>query len=127
MIKPEHILNSHFLKSLYPEGIKGTVQISDINFHYDGPSAKVTFHFQQMPVEVPKKWQAKEFNAFALVLGFSDIKNLSFTNWGTQNYVEVKIEKEMKTFDVSFQGEDCEFSFSCGFISFKTISPYLTE
>jgi len=123
----EEILNATFLKLLYPEGINfKNCFVNELIFSYEGPSVFISFHIDDLPNEIPKKW-INDFNKIKIILEFIEISKIDFNSWGTINKVKVdfSLNKDDKTISVS--GKDCKFKFKFKWMNFKSISPYMND
>ena len=122
----EKIQNSHFLKSLYPDGLNlDILTINKVTFDWNGPSVEIYFHTQQKPVNPPKKW-SKEFDTVVIQLHFIEISGLNFSDWGTQNKVKLSWNFRTPSHEISVIGEDCNLRFKAKWVDLKRVQGYQT-
>ena len=127
MIKSDYIDNSFFLYKLYQDRPPfDKLQVSDINFLWDGPSIKIVFHTSRIPKHLPEKWDQLS-NRIRFSLYFVDIDDLDFNKWGKFNDAECMIEICNDTKQVTIIGEECYLKFNCKWIRFENISSYISK
>ena len=120
----EYILNSQFLKTLYPDELPLDGCISDIHFTYDGPSILIHFHTKILPKTIPKKW-SKNSNGILIIFEFIDFDISSFQKFNTENNVNMSIINNDDKLYASFKGENFNLEFNCKWIYCKKISAYV--
>lgn len=124
--KTELFTKRSFFDKLYPEGlIFDSIEVSDLEFSYNGPSIIFSLHTNILPSNIPEKWG--KISKVRFELEFFDCEKINLSKWGIQNIGNIELTKSDNHINFSCKGDDIDIEVVSKWLFCKSISGYLEE
>lgn len=118
--------NPRALTSMYDQAPQlQQVRLLGATLDQDGPRLQLRLDLNQFPQRPPRKWQGQGFNTVQLKLDLFGVEQLQLGGWGTDNVVDLELERRPDGVAVSATAAGFKLSCRCLMVRVAGVSGYL--
>jgi Immunity protein 50 len=125
----DELENPQAIRNIFPNCPDLTgVELMTVSIDRDGPTVVVNIGVNELPPQIPPKWEGEKANALVIKLQLLAVTAVSIERWSTVNVVDIALRREGPE-SIVFRAVGSTTSIECKarFIRVLSLSPYQRE
>jgi len=120
-----NVLDNKFLSKLFPLGINSKVTLGQVDLDFSD-RVGLHLHLREKPIVEVGKWGVwgSDYDVVVIEVLGQLIKNVKIENWQNSGDCDFQIDQEDEAYRLDFSGDDFNFNFVIGSLTFQGASVY---